>query len=158
MLIFILLFLSINVFVLMFLLIMCALISALMYSACGVSRQMGVHFRNEHYYYYVDSRVILATRIKLPYFQHLLSLIYETYDDDFILMCGDYNPRVGRKNDLVDSVDDLPLRVVLDTTTNDHGTSLVNLCVQAKMCIINGRICPLNDGFTFEVKQSLTIS
>ena len=41
MLTFILLLLSINVFVLMLLLIMYALISALMYSASGVSRQMG---------------------------------------------------------------------------------------------------------------------
>ncbi len=54
------------------------------------------------------------------YFQNILSLIYETYDDDFILMCGDYNARVEKKHDYVDTVDDLPPRVVIDTTTTDH--------------------------------------
>ena len=82
------------------------------------------------------------------YFQKLLSFIYEFYDDDVILMCGDYNARVGQKCDYVETIDELPSRSVIDTTCNDHGISPINFCVQSKMCIINGRISPLNDGFT----------
>ena len=50
--------------------------------------------------------------------------------------------------DFVETVDDVPHRVILDTTVNDQGTSLVNFLLQTNMCLINGRICPLNNGFT----------
>ena len=82
------------------------------------------------------------------YFQQLVSLIYDNANKDFILMGGDYNARLGNKLDYIPSVDDLPTRIVVDTISNDQGVSLANFCIQTNTCVVNGRVCPLQDGFT----------
>ena len=82
------------------------------------------------------------------YFQSLLALVYELYDDNVLLFCGDYNARVGCKKDFVETVDTLPTRTVIDNVHNDHGISLIDFLLQSNMCIVNGRITPLHDGFT----------
>ena len=82
------------------------------------------------------------------YFQDVVDLVYDFYDEDLLLLCGDYNARVSNKADFVDTVDSLPARIHLDNTSNDHGISLVNFCIQTNVCIVNGRISPLKDGFT----------
>ena len=82
------------------------------------------------------------------FFQRLVSLAYKVYNSDIVIFCGDFNARVGNKSDYVESVDELPQRVVLDTVTNDHGQSLINFCLLTNMCIVNGRVCPLNDSYT----------
>ena len=64
------------------------------------------------------------------------------------MFSGDFNARVGSKSDFVESVDDIPPRNVLDVVSNDHGQSLINFCLQTNTCIGNGRVCPLNDGYT----------
>ena len=44
--------------------------------------------------------------------------------------------------------DDIPKRIPLDETHNDHGRSLLNVLIQTKMCILNGCINPLAEGYT----------
>ena len=63
------------------------------------------------------------------YFQYLVGMIYELYDLDLIIMCGDYNARIGSKKDYVETIDDIPSRQVVDTVSNDHGQSLINFCL-----------------------------
>ncbi len=65
-----------------------------------------------------------------------------------VLICGDFNARVGKKSDFIDSVDDLPTRNVIDEVSNDHGVSMFNFCIQTKTCIVNGRVNLLEDGYT----------
>lgn len=55
---------------------------------------------------------------------------------------------MGTIDDYLKDVDDVPIRVPLDESTNKHGESLIEFLRDSKMCIINGRICPLNDNFT----------
>ena len=55
---------------------------------------------------------------------------------------------MGNKLYYVESIDNLPPRAVLDTVMKDHGQSLINFCLHTNTCIVNGRVCPLNDSFT----------
>ncbi len=82
------------------------------------------------------------------FFQELVSLIYENTHMDAVFLMGDYNARVGSKKDVIDEIDSVPERIVLDTQSNDHGTSLINFLLQANACIVNGRINPLRDSYT----------
>ncbi len=82
------------------------------------------------------------------FFQHLLSMCYDHVEDDCLIFCGDFNARVGNKCDFIQDIDEIPNRVVTDTGYNDHGRSLIDFCLQSNTCIVNGRINPLNDGFT----------
>ena len=75
------------------------------------------------------------------YFQKLLSLAYELYEDNIVLFCGDYNACVGSKRDFVAQIN-------IDTMHNDHDKSLIDFLLQANMSIIYGRVTPLQDSFT----------
>ncbi len=72
-----------------------------------------------------------------------------------ILLCGDFNSRVGNIQDSIqhDSNDPfmpLPINYTpdicvakrnnLDSLTNAYGRSLIDLCIGSDLCIINGRV------------------
>ena len=78
----------------------------------------------------------------------MVSKMYECCEDDIILIMGDLNGRIGEKNDYILGVDDIPPRTSIDTGLNDHGRALLNFLIQSKMCVLNGRLCPLDDTFT----------
>ena len=82
------------------------------------------------------------------FFSHLLSYMYSYSDVDAIYVCGDVNGRTGTLEDYVVDIDDVPKRAVLDEGVNKHGESWIEFLKDSKMCIINGRICPLNDNYT----------
>ena len=83
-------------------------------------------------------------------FQEMLSLMYENANSnaDSIFVMGDFNTRVSRKNDVIDEIDDIPERILLDIQHNDHGVSLINFLLQANACIVNGRVNPSSDAYT----------
>ncbi len=56
--------------------------------------------------------------------------------------------RIGSKKDYVQNIDNIPLRKLIDHTSNKHGEEFIDLLLESKMCILNGRICPENDNFT----------
>ncbi len=63
-------------------------------------------------------------------------------------MLGDLNGRIGKKHDYIPEIDDVPPRVHLEENLNDHGRALLSFLLQCKMCVLNGRICHLQDNFT----------
>ena len=69
-------------------------------------------------------------------------------DADLLIICGDFNARLGNLNDAINSVDDILPRIVIDNTKNNHGESLQEFLHESRMCVLNGRLYPLNDGFT----------
>ncbi len=79
---------------------------------------------------------------------YLLSLIYTTCEYDVVYLVGDVNSRIGLKKDYVQNIDNIPLRNVIDHTSNKHGEEFIDFLLESKMCILNGRICPENDNFT----------
>ena len=88
-------------------------------------------------------------RDSMSFFSHLLSQIYFHSDtSDAIAICGDINARVGDLKDFIPSVDNIDNRVVIDNTVNQHGRSLIEFLHESKFCMLNGRVCKGNNGFT----------
>lgn len=82
------------------------------------------------------------------FFSHLTHIVYSFNDLDSIYLAGDLNGRIGDKSDFIDGIDNVPKRVAIDTQFLGHGDAILDFCNETKMCIINGRISPLNDNFT----------
>ena len=74
--------------------------------------------------------------------------MYENIDVDTTFLVSDYNARIGNKKDTIESVDNIPEKVVLDLQSNNNGVSLINFLLQANCCSVNGRVSPLKDSFT----------
>ena len=73
------------------------------------------------------------------FYTHLLSQAYVNSDVDSILLCGDFNSRVGSLDDSIVDIDNLPKRNNLDEIVNGHGRSLIEFLHESKYCILNGR-------------------
>ena len=74
--------------------------------------------------------------------------VYRHSDVDTVVICGDFNARVGKKSDLLIVDGDVKPRHVLDLTENVQGNLLLNFVNDIKGCILNGRVTPQFDGYT----------
>ena len=70
-------------------------------------------------------------------------------DIDMFIFCGDYNARISNNKDYVEQIDDLPERFGIDKNKNSHGDSLLEFLINNKVCIVNGRVMPENNDYTF---------
>ena len=75
-------------------------------------------------------------------------MLYEAENEDFTLLCGNWNARMGKTFDIIEAIDDVPKRIILDEVSNDHGITLQNFMFQTKTCMLNGCISPLNNNYT----------
>lgn len=83
------------------------------------------------------------------FFSHLVNELYTYSYADSIFICGDLNARIGNKCDHIMDIDDIPPRISIDEIVNGHGKSLLDFTRDSKFCILNGRLCPENDNYTF---------
>lgn len=74
------------------------------------------------------------------FFERLLLLSYQMYDVDCMLYVGDFNARIGSKQDLHDAYDLIGGRMTVDRTLNGHGSSLLTFLNDSCSCILNGRL------------------
>ena len=81
-------------------------------------------------------------------FAHLINMLYNTSYLDCIVICGDFNARIGNLQDFVSGIDNLPNRNVIDQIKAGHGESFIEFVKDAKLCILNGRITPEFDDYT----------
>ena len=88
-------------------------------------------------------------RDAVEYFATIISDLYVHSDCDICIICGDLNARIGNLSDTVPEIDNIPKRVVLDSTKNNHGDSFVDFLKESKCCILNGRVCNDRDNYTF---------
>ena len=69
---------------------------------------------------------------------------------DMFLFWGDFNGRIGDLSDIIDGKDnDVPPRKVLDNVKKGHAEALMEFVRDGKLVILNGRVNPENDNFTF---------
>ena len=66
--------------------------------------------------------------------------VYEYQNCGKIIICGDFNSRIGEESDYIEGVDNIPIRQVIDTTSNKYGDHLLDFLVDCNMCIVNGRV------------------
>ncbi len=90
------------------------------------------------------------------FFNRLLLEVYKHSKLDAIFFVGDINARLGNLKDHID-LDNIPERVVLDNTDNNHGKALREFLIDSKCCILNGRITPQYDNFTFVSSRGTSV-
>ena len=73
--------------------------------------------------------------------------IYGQTDADLVTVCGDFNARIGEKDDCL-HCDNIRRRVPVDRTCNKQGDRLITFLNDTKCCLINGRVTPEYDNFT----------
>ena len=73
--------------------------------------------------------------------------VYRQHKANNVVICGDFNARIGEKSDTI-HCDSLPERHVLDKTTNSYGDKLLTFINDIKGCIINGRLTPDKNYYT----------
>jgi exonuclease III len=83
------------------------------------------------------------------YFAHLMSQLYFHSDADAIFICGDLNGRIGNSLDYVTDIDDISVRENIDNVKSGHGDAILEFVKDGKLAVVNGRIDPHNDNFTF---------
>ena len=88
-------------------------------------------------------------RDSVGFYGHLLNLIYQNSEADYCYICGDFNSRVGNKQDYISLLDNLYDRSILDFTVNSHGSALLEFLSDSRFCIVNGRINVDKNNFTF---------
>ncbi len=115
----------------------------------------GVLFVNKHtdYKFIVYSLYLPPEKSNVyndapDFFNKLLLEVYKHVEIDAIYFAGDINAKIGELRDFSD-IDNVPGRTVLDPTTNNHGKALHEFLLDAKCCLVNSRITPENDNFTF---------
>ena len=80
-------------------------------------------------------------------FDLLTMELYKHIECEEVIICGDFNARIGNKLDILDS-DEVVDRKVIDQTVTPQGQMLLNLLIDTKTCIVNGRVTPQLDDFT----------
>ena len=84
----------------------------------------------------------------VAFFSHLLNELYRYENIDLYVLTGDLNARSGKLNDIIESIDNMKCRNVIDEKVNHHGNAFIEYLQEACLCMLNGRFDPAEDGFT----------
>lgn len=79
------------------------------------------------------------------------------YDIDAIVICGDFNSRIGNAQDINNTVDNIPCRLVKDQTQNQHGNSFIEFLNDTRICILNGRYGDDSNNYTFQSSRGQSV-
>ena len=71
-------------------------------------------------------------------FACVLNYIY-TKDVEHLIICGDFNSRIGSLNEVIDNTDYVRKRADIDFHVNQHRRSLIEFLQEARFCVLNGR-------------------
>ena len=116
-----------------------------------------------------DSSYNQSTNSRTDYFNLLQEALAAIDCHDEIIICGDFNARVGNLSDIPEHIDgsdgdlsgilsphiisnaySIPERHTVDQHVNDYGRQLINMCRSIGLCIANGRVSDIinNKDFT----------
>ncbi len=82
------------------------------------------------------------------FYNKLMLEVYRNIELDAIYLVGDINSRLGSLKDHTD-LDSITTRVPLDDTYNNHGKAFREFLIDARCAVINGRVTPEHDNFTY---------
>ena len=99
----------------------------------------------------------ISLHIEPPSYYHII-FIYINNECASVIVCGDFNARIGSLDDLTD-FDDVNIikRHVLDKPINQHGHSFIDFLNEAKLCILNSRFNETENNFTSVSTQGRAI-
>lgn len=89
------------------------------------------------------------------FYEDLLQQVYTHQDELPIVICGDFNSRIGCKPDFIEGVDNIPERKPMDTKCNAHGNCLLEFLLSTNFCVVNGR--SVQDDFTCVSGQGMSV-
>ncbi len=58
-------------------------------------------------------------------------------------------------NDTIPDIDGISLRINRDTVKNSHGECFMDFLKDNKLCVLNGRVTPTLDDYTYHIWASL---
>ena len=64
------------------------------------------------------------------------------------VIAGDFNARIGLKQDYIEQVDSIQKRLGIDTLCNAHCDVFLEFLKDTKLCTLNGRVTPEFDNYT----------
>ena len=66
--------------------------------------------------------------------------VYEYQSEGEIILCGDFNARMGSEPDYIEGVDVVKPREVIDTSTYSSCDILADFLIDCNLCMLNGRL------------------
>ncbi|CAG2214260.1 unnamed protein product [Mytilus edulis] len=87
--------------------------------------------------------------IAQEFYDHLLSQVYLYSSYNPVLICGDFNGRIGNSQDRTDSICTLPDRCYIDSVKNAFGVFLLEFLNDSNCSLLNGRGDSTKDNFTY---------
>ena len=92
------------------------------------------------------------------FFSHLISSIYLNNHIDNIFFCGDFNSRIGSCQDIIQNLDqEIPLLNNVDKCKNGYCDIFIDFLKDVKLCIINGRVSPEHNDYTYCNVKGLSV-
>ena len=73
-------------------------------------------------------------------FSMICQKIYEYQSEGEIIICGDFNARLGSESDYIEGVDVVTPRMVIYTTINSYCDILLDFLIDCNLCMLNGRL------------------
>ena len=73
-------------------------------------------------------------------FMHVLTTLYLCSYANLMILCGDFNSRIGKEKDFVNDIDIMSERKFIDTSINSHGKLFLEFLKDSKLCLVNGRV------------------
>ena len=73
-------------------------------------------------------------------FNELMKKVYEYQSEGEIIICGDFNARLGSESDYIEGVDAAKPREIIDTSTNSYCDILADVLIDCNLCMLNGRL------------------
>ena len=73
-------------------------------------------------------------------FNESVKKVYEYQSEGEIIICGDFNSRLGSESDYIEGVDAVKPREIIDTSANSYCDILSDFLIDCNLCILNGRL------------------
>ena len=70
----------------------------------------------------------------------LMKKVYEYQSEGEIILCGDFNARLGSEPDYIEGVDIVKPREIIDESTNSYCDILSDFLIDCNLCMLNGRL------------------
>ncbi len=84
---------------------------------------------------------------------HLITQLYINSEIDMIYIFRDFNGRKGSLKDVIDDIDFLPQRQVIDDIVHGHGEHFVTFALDCKLCSLNGHLDLYFKSPIFQIKE-----
>ena len=68
------------------------------------------------------------------FYRDLMSQVYLYQNRGRILICGDFNSRIGNESDFIEGVDNIILRDCIDSVSNKYGDFLLDFLIDCNLC------------------------